>query len=193
MKSRDLKEASPDTLPGSFTDDLILSKKWLCNYLKLIQNKFNHNTDIITILGSWYGNLGLFLDAHDIQFKQLLLVDIDKKNLDVSKTVLGNINHYKVLPILRDANEHSYQKNKNHIIINTSCNDMKNNGWFNNIPAGSLVALQGRNNVQLVPVVTNDIFEFDDAFPLTKTLILKQKPLQDPNSNYTRFMKIGFK
>jgi hypothetical protein len=24
-------------------------------------------------------------------------------------------------------------------------------------------------------------------------LILKQKPLQDPNSNYTRFMKIGFK
>jgi len=122
-----------------------------------------------------------------------LLVDIDKKNLDVSKTVLGNINHYKVLPILRDANEHSYQKNKNHIIINTSCNDMKNNGWFNNIPAGSLVAFQGRNNVQLVPVVTNDIFEFDDAFPLTKTLILKQKPLQDPNSNYTRFMKIGFK
>jgi len=193
MKSRDLKEASPDTLPGSFTDDLILSKKWLCNYLKLIQNKFNYNTDIITILGSWYGNLGLFLDAHDIQFKQLLLVDIDKKNLDVSKTVLGNINHYKVLPILRDANEHSYQKNKNHIIINTSCNDMENNGWLDNIPAGSLVALQGRNNVQLVPVVTNDIFEFDDAFPLTKTLVLKQKPLQDPNSNYTRFMKIGFK
>ena len=191
MKSRELREASPDTLPGSFSDDLVTSKQWLCNYLKLLQNNTKFN--IITALGSWYGNLGLFLDQNNIKFSKLILVDINPDNLAITKTSLGNISPYKIFCLERDANDHVYSKEQNQLIINTSCNDMQLDGWLDRIPVGSLVALQGRNSVQSVPVSTNDIYEFDEVFPLSKTLVLKQRTLQDPTTIYHRFMKIGIK
>lgn len=193
MKSRELKEASPDSLTGSFTDDLIGSKQWLCNYLKLIQNKTNQPFSIITILGSWYGNLGILLDKNKIDFKTLILIDIDKDKLDVSKTLLGNLNYYKILPLVRDANYHVYGNNTEQAIINTSCNEIENKGWFEKIPAGCLVILQARNNLTNIPVITNNIYDFDDMFPMHKTLVLKQMQFTDPTTNYLRFMKIGVK
>lgn len=193
MKSFELKEASPDTLPGSFTNDLIISKKWLCNYIKLIQKQSKKPFSTITLLGSWYGNLGLFLTKDKIKFDRMILIDLDKDNLDVSKTLLGNINYYKILPIIKDANDHVYSNEPNQLVINTSCNDMENKSWLNNIPAGCLVALQGRNSVQSVPVTTETIYDFNEKFPLSKTMVLKQRNLQDPESKYTRFLKIGIK
>lgn len=191
MRSKELQEASPDTLPGSFSDDLVTSKQWLCNYLKLLQNTYNF--DIITSLGSWYGNLAMFLDQNRIDFGKLILIDIDPEKISIAKTTLGNLNPYRILTLQRDANDHVYTKSPDQLVINTSCNDMEQNGWLDRIPTGSLVALQGRNSVQSVPVVTQDIYEFDEAFPLAKTLVLKQRTLQDPTTIYQRFMKIGIK
>lgn len=193
MKSRELKEASPDTLPGSFTDDLVKSKQWICNYLKLIQQKTNQPFNNITILGSWYGNLGILLDQNKIDFKNLILIDIEKDKLDISKTLLGNLNYYKIFPLVRDANDHVYGNDENQCIINTSCNDIENRGWFDKIPAGCLVVLQARNNLTDVPIITDNIYDFDDMYPMQKTLVLKQMPLTDPSTDYNRFMKIGIK
>jgi len=191
MLSKELQEASPDTLPGSFSDDLVISKQWLCNYIKLLQKQYKFNT--ITTLGSWYGNLAMFLDQNKIRFNKLIMLDIDPDKLSISQTSIGNLNPYKILTLERDANDHVYSKTPDQLIINTSCNDMQQNGWLDRIPAGSLVALQARNSVQLVPVVTKDIYEFDEVFPLAKTLVLKQRTLQDPTTVYQRFMKIGIK
>lgn len=193
MISKELHEASPDSLPGSFTSDLMQSKQWLCNYLNILQKKYKDKFETITVLGSWFGNLGLLLDQNNIKFKNLVLVDKKIDNLNVTKTLVGNINKYKIFLLAQDANDHTYSKSPNQIIINTSCNDMNNEGWLTHIPNSCLVLLQARNNLKDVPIITNDIYDFDSKFSLTKTLVLKQLNLSDPTTKYSRFMKIGIK
>ncbi|MEY4332175.1 MAG: hypothetical protein RLZZ196_913 [Bacteroidota bacterium] len=193
MKPQDLIEASPETLPGSFSDDLQFSKHWLCWHLKNIQNQNKKKFSIITALGSWYGNLGIYLSNHNVKFRNLILLDIDKNALDVSKSMLGRLNQYRIFTLIRDANDHKYQLKPNQCVINTSCNDMKNLGWYDRIPNGTLVALQGRNSIQSAVTPTEDLTEFHDLFPMTKTLILDQTKLRDPETSYLRFLKIGFK
>jgi hypothetical protein len=193
MQSTDLREASPDTLPGSFSNDLVASKQWLCNYIKLLQKKSQQPFSTITVLGSWYGNLGLLLDKNNILFNKLILIDIDKNKIDISKTALGNMKKYKILQLVQDANDHVYSDEHNQLVINTSCNDIVNSSWLENIPARTLVALQGRNALQSALTQTDYIFDFDELFPLQKTLFLKEKQFKDPETEYTRFMKIGIK
>jgi len=52
-----MNEVSPDTIEGSFSNDLVLSKLWLIRELKRMQPTFG----TIYILGSWYGNLSLLM------------------------------------------------------------------------------------------------------------------------------------
>ncbi len=193
MKPIELIEASPETLPGSFSDDLQFSKNWLCYHLKQIQNQNKKPFSIITALGSWYGNLGIYLNSNHVKFRDLVLIDIDKNALDVSRKLLGKISQYRVTTIQRDANDHKYKCSANQCVINTSCNDMELNGWFDKIPAGTLVALQGRNSLQSIPTETETIADFNDLFPMSKTFILDQTKLRDPETSYIRFLKIGIK
>ena len=65
-------EASPDTLSGSFTPDLVTSKTWLCRQLK--KQLGEGSAGDIYILGSWYGNMGIFL--------QQATIDFDRKTLE---------------------------------------------------------------------------------------------------------------
>lgn len=193
MKPVDLIEASPLSLPGSFSDDLQFSKHWLCYHLKKIQLAEKRRFSTITALGSWYGNLGFNLNHNRIKFRNLVLIDIDKDALKTSQRLLGGLNQYRISTLQRDANDHTYKDTVNQCVINTSCNDMHNNGWYDKIPAGTLVALQARNNVQLVPTMTETLYDFNDLFPMTKTYVLDQTKLRDPETGYLRFLKIGIK
>lgn len=193
MNPSQLDEASPETLPGSFTDDLQYSKSWLCKHLKNYQTKTKKPFSTITVLGSWYGNLGLFLDHYKINFDNLDLIDIDEQALKVSQNMLGRLNKYRVFTLVRDANDHYYKDLPNQVVINTSCNDMPNNGWFGLIPDGALVALQGRNMLQSVPTATESLEDFNVLFPMTKILYINQRNLKDPETEYDRFLKIGIK
>lgn len=193
MKSSELFESSPENLVGSFSDDLVHSKDWLCKKLKQIQNKYNLPFTTITVLGSWYGNLGLFLDKEKIKFDNLLLLDLDENALKISLNVLGNLDRYKILPLVRDANQHYYNEMPNQCVINTSTNDMFNKGWFDRIPDGTVVALQARNKLQSVPVVTDTMEDFDSLYPMQTVFVRDQHYLSDPEIDYFRFMKIGIK
>lgn len=193
MKSFELFESSPENLVGSFSDDLVHSKAWLCKKLKQIQNKYNLPFTTITVLGSWYGNLGLFLDKEKIKFDNLLLLDLDENAIKISLNVLGNLDRYKILPLVRDANQHYYNEIPNQCVINTSTNDMFNKGWFDRIPDGTVVALQARNKLQSVPVVTDTMEDFDSLYPMQTVFVRDQHYLSDPEIDYFRFMKIGIK
>jgi hypothetical protein len=174
-----LHEFSPNTLKGSFTSDLIASKLWLIDEISNIHKKFN----TIYILGSWYGNLSLFLfKKHDIQFKKIINVDIDKEALSTGQEMANKLKvSNKIEPMVKDANTLDYrQATTPSLVINTSVNDMNNEGWFDNIPKGTLVALQTRD-------------ELLNEFKLSKILYTGKKELKDPETNYTRYMLIGIK
>lgn len=180
-------EISPPTFKGSMTPDLIKSKLWLCDSLKKLGKK---KFSTIYILGSWYGTMALVLDRCGIAFEKIINVDSDKKHIAISHKFLSNLN-INIQSMNKDANQLNYkQLDRNSLVINTSVNDIPGTDWFDKLPKGTLIALQSRNNAN---GVYNHIEELDQEFFLSETLMLDEITLEDPETQYQRFMKIGIK
>ena len=193
MNSTDFYEASPSTLGGSFTPDLVTSKLWLARKVRALMTKTRvKKYKTVYVLGSWFGNMAIFLQQKGVEFDQIVLVDINKDWMKISKELLEPIAN-KLDTVVQDANKITYSDQQPILVINTSCNEMPNEGWLDHIPAGSTVALQARNNVQSVDVKTDTVEEFNNQFPLSDVFYLGQRNLKDPEVDYKRFMKIGIK
>lgn len=176
-----LVEFSPLTLQGSFTKDLILNKLWLLSELKKIKDHFG----VIYILGSWYGNMSLLLVRSDIEFKHIVNVDSDARVVKKGQQIAKKMNIAdRIEPMVADANTLDYrQLGRDGLVINTSCHDMENAGWFDHIPAGTMVALQSRTDVD------------DDLsnYKISKLLYQGSQALEDPETKYTSILEIGIK
>ena len=166
-----LHEFSPHTLAGSFTPDLMASKQWLIKEL----GKLAPHADRIYILGSWYGNLSLLIADSAISYDEIINVDKDPRAIERSNHMTRKYDN--IHSIVQDANELDYDNPS--IIINTSCNDMPNLGWFDRIPNGTLIVAQTRGK------------PWD--FELSRVLYRGKKSLVDPEGEYTRQMLIGLK
>jgi hypothetical protein len=176
-----LVEFSPLTMRGSFESGLILNKLWLLHELQKIQDQFS----TIYILGSWYGNMSILLAKSEIQYDHIVNVDKDaavmRRAHQISR-VMGIDD--RIEPMVRDANKLDYrQLNQDGLVINCSCHDMENLGWFDHIPAGVLVALQSRDDVD------DDLSEYN----LSDTLYQGTRSAQDPETDYTSLLRIGVK
>ena len=193
MKSREvIPEASPLTLEGSFTRDLVISKLWLLDTLAALDAPRFHTA---YILGSWYGNLSLFMIARRMPVDHIVNVDRGRW-LPASRKLAQRLGMDHSIEYMRaDANDLDYrQAQPPSIVINTSVNDMPNAGWLDAVPPGTWVAVQGRNHV--APGAANDyasLAEFDRAYPMSQTLSLDSIELEDPEVKYSRWMKIGIK
>lgn len=180
-------EASPDTLEGSFTPDLVESKTWLCE--KLAQGLKGKNAGTIYVLGSWYGNIGIFLEQAGVKFNKLVLVEPDEEALERSKELLDTINDDgKLVLICQKAEDVVYEKPG--VVINTSCNET-GPVFLTKLPDNMLCLLQARNNNENTLFPTEDEEDFIDYFPLEKVYYTGKKQLEDPEVNYVRYMKIG--
>jgi len=184
-----VNESSGYSLAGSFTHDLIKSKVWLLSELACIAPKVG----TVYVLGSWYGNLGVLLALDPmIQYKQLINVETDQKFLQVSKRIHDRLGMSNTEYMLKDANNLDYrQLGRDGVVINTSLTDMSGQAWFDNIPAGTLVVLQSRDNDPgNAAHSTQDII---DRFLLSEVIYDGELKLQDPETAYTRYMVIGIK
>jgi hypothetical protein len=188
MRIASLLESSGYSPQGSITNDLILSKMWICEVLKKLGYK---KVSTVYILGSWYGNMALILDRMGIGYKHIINVEIKKDWLKYSQELLDRAG-IKAEPMLKDANTLDYrQLDKNGLVINTGTHDIKGDGWWTNIPEGTLVVLQSRNQIE--HPIHNTLEEFDKDFPMSETLYVGETTLTDPETKYNRFMKIGIK
>jgi hypothetical protein len=176
-----LLEFSPSTLQGSFESGLILNKLWLLHQLRTIQDQFS----TIYILGSWYGNMSILLDKSSIQYDHIVNVDKDASVVRRAQhiaRVLGIDD--RIEPMVKDANRLDYrQLDEDGLVINCSCHDMENRGWFDHIPDGILVALQSRDDVD------HDL----DAYDLSETLYQGSRSAEDPETDYRSLLRIGVK
>jgi len=190
MRLYDLYETSDLTFQGSNSADLIESKKWLCNILKELDLDIAEFSTIY-ILGSWYGNMAVVLKDSNIPFEKIINVDTDKEVLDKSDDLLRDIGIKNLESMNKDANDLDYrQVTSDSLIINTSTQDIEGKRWWDRIPKGVLVALQGRDSAKKS---YKNLEEFDKTFPLSRTLYLDKKQLEDQDTDYYRFMKIGIK
>jgi hypothetical protein len=184
-----LDESSGYSLAGSFTRDLTASKVWLLSQLEKIQQDFS----AVYILGSWYGNLALYMTLEGrIQADKIVLVEKDKKFLSTSKKLLDLASVDNVEYMLADSNKLDYrQLGDSGVVINTSLTDMPGRAWFLNIPADTLVVMQGRDHDPNRSFSsTQDIV---DRFPLSQVMYHGRMQLRDPETEYTRYMVIGRK
>lgn len=189
LKEEMIDEASPNTLEGSFTPDLVESKVWLSNMLaKGLKGK---NAGTIYVLGSWYGNIGIFLKQADIKFDKLVLVEPNKEWLMQSKKLLDTVDLKGKLVFLNQKAEDVVYDDAD-VVINTSCNET-GPVFLTKVPDKTLCLLQARNNVGEVAINTDSLKEFDELFNLSKVYYTGEKTLNDPETEYTRYMKIGRK
>ncbi len=94
--------------------------------------------------------------------------------------------------MLADSNKLDYrQLGDRGLVINTSLTDMPGRSWFLNIPEGTLVAMQARD--QDPGQQFNNTQDIVDRFPLSKVLYHGRMQLRDPETEYTRYMVIGRK
>lgn len=173
-------EASPNTVKGSFTRDLVTSKLWLINELSKIKTKF----DVIYVLGSWYGNLSILLLAPSqtsIKFKKIINVDRDADKIEQGQQLAKKLGvDDKIETMVKDVDDLDFrQLTDSSVVVNTSVNDIDTTSWFEHLPIGTLVALQSRDSLE--------------NFKFTKKLYTGEKDLEDPETKYTRYMVIGIK
>ena len=184
-----LDESSGSSLDGSFTRDLVFSKLWLMRELAQIQP----HVSTMYVLGSWYGNLALFLNRYPrVKVDHIINVETDQERLRTSARILDQTGAHNVEHMLKDANELDYRNlDANSVVVNTSLIDIKGTDWFANIPEGTLVVMQARDQVD------NEQFagpaDIEQRFPLDPVLYSGSLDLEDPETDYTRFMIIGIK
>ena len=184
-----LDESSGSSLEGSFTRDLVFSKFWLMQKLSQIQPQVS----TMYVLGSWYGNLALFLNRYPrVRVDQIINVETNQERLDSGEHILNQAGAGNVEHMLKDANDLDYrQLDRDSVVVNTSHNDIKGQDWFENIPPGTLVVMQARDQVENEQFDSpNDI---EQKFPLSQVLYSGSLALEDPETEYTRFMIIGVK
>jgi len=184
-----LAESSGYSLEGSYTPDLVFSKLWLIRELSKITNHIN----TMYVLGAWYSNLAMLLTLNpEITVDKIINVETDKNFLQVGKKMLTRRGADNVEFMLKNANDLDYrQLDRRSAVVNTSLTDMKGRNWFDNIPTGTLVALQARDHDPGAQFHSAE--DIQDKFPLDKVLYSGGLELQDPETEYTRFMVIGFK
>ena len=185
------QEASPNTWAGSFTPDLVSSKTWLTTQLK--KQLAGESAGDIYVLGSWWGNMGVFVQQAGIEFDRLIMVERRRYLLASTKMLLSDLWEQGRLVLLhQDAANIQYPTNRPITVINTSSNDMPRT-WITRVPRGTLTVIQSRDNVKDVKVITDTAAQFYVKFPLENTVYWGQRRLRDPETRYTRFMKIGYK
>ena len=184
-----LEESSGYSLEGSFTRDLVFSKYWLMHELSRIQPHIS----TMYVLGAWYGNLALFLNRYPlVEVDQIINVETDPEFLKSSRNILKQTGADNVEHMLKDANDLDYrQLDRDGAVVNTSLTDMPGTDWFSNIPSGTLVVLQARDHDPGEQFTgPEDIVQ---KFPLSQVLYSGGLELEDPETEYTRFMVIGRK
>lgn len=184
-----LEESSGYSLEGSFTPDLVFSKLWLMRELA----KISPDVGTMYILGSWYGNLALLLTRYpQIQVDQMINVDTNPEFLKGSQDILDNAGARNVEHMQADANRLDYrQLGTDGVVVNVSLNDIKGQDWFDHIPPGTLVAMQARDQVENEQFAAPE--DIEQKFPLDQVLYSGSLDLEDPETDYTRFMVIGIK
>ena len=184
-----LEESSGYSLKGSFTPDLVFSKYWLMRELANIRPHIS----TMYVLGAWYCNLAIFLRRYqEPQVDQIINVETDSDFIKTGRNILNVMGAEGIEYMIKDANTLDYrQLDDQGAVVNTSLTDMQGRSWFDNIPPGSLVALQGRDHDPNRNFAKPE--DITAKFPLSQVLYSGSLDLEDPETAYTRVMVIGIK
>ena len=191
-----LPESSGYSLAGSYTPDLIKSKAWLAHELtRVLAQQGIDSVPVAYVLGSWYGNQSTILRRAGVPIDVIIDVEKNAGWLRQGQHIQQEMGIQGVEPMRADANRVDFRRLQDPgVVINTSTNDMPDKGWFDHIPPGTIVALQGRDHQ---PPGSEHVYRSPDEilelYPLEQILYKGSRRLEDPETEYNRHMVIGIK
>ena len=191
-----------------FSQGQIKSKMWLLEKLK----KLKLDLGTVFLCAGWYGTLATMLFESKIKVDKIRSFDIDESCVEVAEIFNKPwfVDEWKFKSITDDIMNIDYDKhvwqfwsNKNNrmsrpitdvpdTIINTSCEHIHDfESWYDKIPNGKLIILQGNDYFELNEHVncSADQDSFSEKAPMTDVLYLGTIDCD----KYKRFMKIGLK
>lgn len=176
-----------------FSHGQITSKIWLCEEL---EKRCWIPAPSIFVLGGWQGMLSfLLLSRNNLSIKKLRSFDVDPSCEVVADAINNNwlFDGWKFKAVTQDCNSLDYTDPVD-IVINTSTEHFESLDWFDNIPAGTLVCLQGND---LDHDDHHSIFcgfdEFKNSFKFSTSLFEGTREFVYPDFSFTRYMIIGIK
>ena len=196
----------PDTdLRDLFSKGQMNSKRWLVDELI----KINKPLGTVFLCAGWYGSLATLLFESKIQIDKIRSFDVDPSCAIRADTFNRSwvMDEWKFKASTMDIHNMTYpltyttfRANGTGVeltempdtIINTSCEHIENfSEWYNKIPNGTTVILQGNNFFEIEDHIncSVNLDDFDKMCPMTECLYLNELILD----KYTRFMKIGIK
>jgi hypothetical protein len=123
------------------------SKLWLVERLeKVLEENHEFNDKYrVWILAGWYGLTNLLLRVRNkLPIMEIRSFDIDPTCEPIADTInnLWVYRGWEFKAVTGDINTLEYNPRPD-VVINSSCEHMKENDWWNNIPTGTIVCLQG--------------------------------------------------
>jgi hypothetical protein len=177
----------------AFSSGQIGSKIWLCEELERLFD----SVDKIWIYGGWYGVTAFLLNSRgNMSVGQIRSYDIDPECEAVADMINENwvIDNWKFKAETQDCNILDLDQNVPDLVINTSTEHFENLTWWNSIPTGTVVALQGNDMPHDDHHVHSETLEdFIKQFPVSRLLYTGQKEFVYPDWKFTRYMLIGIK
>jgi hypothetical protein len=175
----------------AFSSGQIGSKIWLCEELE----KLRWQSNMTYIYGGWYGITAfLLLSRGKFQVEKIRSLDLDPACESIADMINENWvwQDWKFKAFTQDCN--NYQGQYGDLIINTSTEHFESTEWFDSIPKGTRVILQGNNMPHNDHVVHSDTLDdFVNQYTLSNIVYKGQKEFIYPSWKFTRYMVIGIK
>lgn len=181
----------------AFSSSQLESKLWLVKNLEQVLDiNYERKPWDIWILAGWYGVTNFLIRTRgSIPISKVRSFDQDPECEPIADAVnnLWVWQGWQFKAHTADVNELDYTEPP-HIVINTATEHLSSRRWWDAIPAGTIVALQG-NNLDHDDHVHSfrDLDAFIDAFPLTERLYEGTKLFRYDHEEFYRFMVIGVK
>jgi hypothetical protein len=175
----------------TFSSGQIGSKIWLCEELE----RLGWRSNLTYIYGGWHGVTAfLLLSRGKFQVNKIRSLDIDPGCEAVADTINENWvwQDWKFKAFTQDCN--NFEGQYGDLVINTSTEHFESKEWFEKLPLGTNVVLQGNNMTHEDHcITTNSLEEFKKAYPLSRYAFEGSKEFVYPDWKFTRFMTIGIR
>ena len=176
-----------------FSSGQVTSKLWLCEELEKLYDRIDH----IWIYAGWYGMTAFLLKArNNIDIKKIRSFDIDPSCEQLADRINENwvFQEWAFKAYTSDCNHIQPAIGAPDLIINTATEHFDSKEWWDKIPAGMPVVLQGNNMHHEQHVVyTGSLADFVNLYPLSKLQYAGQKDFKYETWGFSRFMVIGIK
>ena len=175
----------------AFSSGQVGSKIWLCEELE----RLLWSSRMTYIYGGWHGVLGfLLLSRGKFSVTSIRSIDVDPSCQSVADMINENWvwQQWKFKALTEDCN--TFEPVYGDLVINTSTEHFTSKQWFDNIPKGTRVVLQGNNMPHDDHYVHSEtLTDFANEYPLHSTVFTGEKEFVYPTWAFKRYMIIGIK